>query len=216
MFEPQADDYRMFFTNIFSFGARKELVEYAYNATRRDLLRRYDVLAPIFRKHGIVLRKDVLLDHSRNLWTGVGLIGGSRRDAVDGELPTADRLATALDVLDARLDVGVKRRARLRRVAVATAAPCSALLPLEGEEHGQDEQPDPEDHVPFRHERDDAADETCTGQQRRAHAGQRVLGGLPGRALEHAQALGHQHRRLHQRIHQVGAPRSPSRACAAG
>ena len=62
LLEPQPDDYRMFFTNIFSFGSRKELVEYAYNATRRDLLRRYDELAPIFRKRGIVLRKDVLLD----------------------------------------------------------------------------------------------------------------------------------------------------------
>ncbi len=120
LFEPQPDDYRMFFTNIFSFGSRRELAEYAYNATRRDLLRRYDELAPIFRKHGIVLRKDVLLDRSRNLWTGVGLIGGSRPDAVDGEMPAADRLATTLDALERRLTAAGERSSRSpRRTAAA-------------------------------------------------------------------------------------------------
>ena len=73
LFEPQPDDYRMFFTNIFSFGSRKELCEYAYRATRRDLLRRYDELAPVFSRHGIRLRRDVLEDDTLDLWRGVGL-----------------------------------------------------------------------------------------------------------------------------------------------
>lgn len=119
LFEPQPDDYRMFFTNIFSFGSRKELAEYAYNATRRDLLRRYDELAPVFRRHGIVLRRDVLLDWSRNLWTGVGLIGGSRRDSVDGEMSAADRLGKALDALDARIAAPARRPRRVRGAAPA-------------------------------------------------------------------------------------------------
>jgi NTE family protein len=119
LFEPQPDDYRMFFTNIFSFGSRKELAEYAYNATRRDLLRRYDELAPVFRRHGIVLRRDVLLDRSRNLWTGVGLIGGSRRDSVDGEMSAADRLGKALDALDARIAAPARRPRRVRGAAPA-------------------------------------------------------------------------------------------------
>ncbi|MBL8143159.1 MAG: patatin-like phospholipase family protein [Acidobacteria bacterium] len=119
LFEPQPDDYRMFFTNIFSFGSRKELAEYAYNATRRDLLRRYDELAPVFRRHGIVLRRDVLLDRSRNLWTGVGLIGGSRRDSVDGEMSAADRLGKALDALDARIAAPARRPRRVRAAAPA-------------------------------------------------------------------------------------------------
>lgn len=119
LFEPQPDDYRMFFTNIFSFGSRKELAEYAYNATRRDLLRRYDELAPVFRRHGITLRRDVLHDRSRNLWTGVGLIGGSRRDSVDGEMSAADRLGKALDALDARIAAPVRRPRRARAAAPA-------------------------------------------------------------------------------------------------
>ena len=73
LIEPQPDDYRMFFTNIFSFGSRKELCEYAYRATRRDLLRRYDELAPVFSRHGIRLRRDVLEDDTLDLWRGVGL-----------------------------------------------------------------------------------------------------------------------------------------------
>lgn len=117
LFEPQPDDYRMFFTNIFSFGSRKELAQHAYNATRRDLLRRYDELAPIFKAHGIELRKDVLLDHTRDLWTGVGLIGGSRRDSVDGEMSAVDRLGRALDALDASLGAPGMGTRRPRRAA---------------------------------------------------------------------------------------------------
>jgi predicted acylesterase/phospholipase RssA len=112
LFEPKPDDYRMFFTNIFSFGSRKELAEYAYNATRRDLLARYDELAPVFKRHGVVLRKDILLDRSRDLWSGVGLIGGSRRDSVDGEMTATDRLGKALDALEERLERPARRRPR--------------------------------------------------------------------------------------------------------
>ena len=46
--------------------------EHAYEATRRDLLARYDELAPIFAQHGITLRRDVL-EEKRNLWQQVEL-----------------------------------------------------------------------------------------------------------------------------------------------
>lgn len=100
LFEPQPDDYRMFFTNIFSFASRRELCEYAYRATLRDLLKRYDVLGPVFAKHGIRLRKEVLLDKRRDLWEGVGLLGGTRRDTVDGRLPLTGALDRALSRLE--------------------------------------------------------------------------------------------------------------------
>lgn len=70
LFEPSSDDYLMFFTNIFSFSERRAVCEHAYKAIRRDLLARYDELAPIFAEHGLTLRKDVLLE-TRDLWTGV-------------------------------------------------------------------------------------------------------------------------------------------------
>jgi hypothetical protein len=98
--EPQPDDYRMFFTNIFSFASRRELCEYAYKATRRDLLKRYDELAPVFAKHGLRLRREVLDDPARDLWAGVGLRGGRRRDTVEGPIPVTDALAHALSRLE--------------------------------------------------------------------------------------------------------------------
>lgn len=101
VFEPQPDDYRMFFTNIFSFSSRKELCEYAYRATRRDLLRRYDEIAPVLRRHGIRLRRDVLVDPTRDLWGGVGLKGGEHRDRVAGDLSVEATLDRALDSLNA-------------------------------------------------------------------------------------------------------------------
>ena len=70
LFEPHRDDYLMFFTNIFSFSERRAVCEHAYQAIRRDLLARYDELAPIFAEHGLTLRKDVLLE-TRDLWKGV-------------------------------------------------------------------------------------------------------------------------------------------------
>jgi predicted acylesterase/phospholipase RssA len=73
LLEPRRDDYAMFFTNIFGFAERRAVAEHAYRATRRDLLARYDELAPVLARHGITLRRDVLEDADLDLWRGVGL-----------------------------------------------------------------------------------------------------------------------------------------------
>jgi predicted acylesterase/phospholipase RssA len=104
LFEPQPDDYWMFFTNIFSFSSRKAVAEAAYRATQRDLLRRYDELSKVLGRHGIRLRRDVLVDPMRDLWAGVGLEGGPRRDRVAGDLPFAKALDRALSSLERWLD----------------------------------------------------------------------------------------------------------------
>jgi NTE family protein len=70
LIQPQRDDYLMFFTNIFGLSERQAVCEYAYKATRRDLLARYDELAPIFARHGVTLRKDIL-EEPRSLWEEV-------------------------------------------------------------------------------------------------------------------------------------------------
>ncbi|MFL6194015.1 MAG: patatin-like phospholipase family protein [Thermoanaerobaculia bacterium] len=70
LLEPHNDDYLMFFTNIFSFSERRAVAEHAYDAVRRDLLARYDELAPMFARSGITLRRDVL-EEPRGLWDGV-------------------------------------------------------------------------------------------------------------------------------------------------
>ena len=98
LFEPQRDDYLMFFTNIFSFTARRFVCELAYESTRRDLLRRYDTLAPLLARHGITLRKDVLLDEKRSLWRGVGL------PPADEQEPVTETLGRVLDRIDAFLE----------------------------------------------------------------------------------------------------------------
>lgn len=106
LFEPQPDDYRMFFTNIFSFASRKAICDHAYHVTRRHLLRRFDELAPVFARHGITLQKDVLQDEGRDLWDGVGLAFDRRRPEA-AAVPVAvamDRVLTRLEHLIADHD----------------------------------------------------------------------------------------------------------------
>ena len=109
LIEPERDDYRMFFTNIFGFSERRAICEHAYQATRRNLLARYDTLAPVLARHGVTLRKDILEDQSRALWPGVGLEDpqpGRRRPTLPlrETRETAAGLTRRLDDLSARLD----------------------------------------------------------------------------------------------------------------
>ncbi len=73
LIEPERDDYRMFFTNIFRFSARRTVADHAYRATRRELLRRRAELEPVLARHGLRLRTEMLADASRDLWSGVSL-----------------------------------------------------------------------------------------------------------------------------------------------
>ncbi len=110
LLEPDRDDYEMFFSNIFSFSERSAVCAHAYDSIRRDLLNRFDVLAPIIARHGLKLRRDILEDTSRELWRGVGLDssaaaalarnGGSR----ESSHATLERLDSVLDRLQASLE----------------------------------------------------------------------------------------------------------------
>jgi predicted acylesterase/phospholipase RssA len=104
LLEPDRDDHRMFFTNIFSFSARRAVCSHAYDRTRADLLARFDDLAPIFARHGLTLRRDVLEDEARELWTGVGIDDEAPAPRRGDDLATLDRLSAALDRLEARLE----------------------------------------------------------------------------------------------------------------
>ena len=98
LFEPRSDDYLMFFTNIFSFSERRAVCEHAYQAIRRDLLARYDELAPVFAEHGLKLRKDVLLE-KRDLWAGVDRAPRPSKTATSGHA-TVRRLDDVLSRLE--------------------------------------------------------------------------------------------------------------------
>lgn len=102
LFEPHADDFLMFFTNIFSFSERQAVCEHAYRAVRRDLLTRYDELAPLFARHGITLRRDIL-EETRSLWDGVYGERPRRLPATSGNT-VARRLDDALSRLERLLD----------------------------------------------------------------------------------------------------------------
>ncbi|HEX6534170.1 MAG TPA: patatin-like phospholipase family protein [Gemmatimonadaceae bacterium] len=81
LLEPDEDEYELFFANVFSFRARRHICRRGYDATRRDLLRRYDEVAPVLALHGLTLRADVLRDESRDVWASVGLPRERRRAA---------------------------------------------------------------------------------------------------------------------------------------
>lgn len=71
VFEPNADDGELFFTNAFSFAARRRVCEIAYRNTLADLRQRADVLAPMLAAHGIALRREVLADPRRSILDGL-------------------------------------------------------------------------------------------------------------------------------------------------
>jgi predicted acylesterase/phospholipase RssA len=102
MLEPKRDDYTMFFTNIFGFSDRRSVCEHAYAATREELRRRYDELAPLFARQGLTLRRDVLEDREREIWAGVGL--GPKGERPHRELAVVTDLDHALRRLEAMVE----------------------------------------------------------------------------------------------------------------
>lgn len=71
LFEPDREDAKMFFTNVFSFSGRHWVCEHAYQTTRQDLLSRRAELEPILARHGIRMRVDLLEDRDRHYYTGL-------------------------------------------------------------------------------------------------------------------------------------------------
>ena len=67
LFEPDHGDDELFFINIFATSGRRRLCEHAYRATRAQLWQRRHELAPILKKHGLILDLDVLQQNHRTL-----------------------------------------------------------------------------------------------------------------------------------------------------
>jgi len=97
LFEPDRDDAKMFFTNVFSFSGRDWVCEHAYQTTRQDLLARRAELEPIFARHGIRMRLEVLEDPDRRYYTG---LRNQRGLALQSNLasPSKDRGQLARDL----------------------------------------------------------------------------------------------------------------------
>jgi predicted acylesterase/phospholipase RssA len=110
VFEPKPSDYRMFYTNIFSFENRKEVCEYAYHTTRRDLLNRADELEPVLEKYGITLNRSVLEDETKTLYPKY--MDKQRRIGGHQSLKQVDEVLDALDrILDDIEDIQDKGEA---------------------------------------------------------------------------------------------------------
>jgi hypothetical protein len=92
VFEPNADDGELFFTNVFSFAARRRVCEIAYRNTLTDLRQRADVLRPMLAAYGITLRKDIVDDPGRSILDGL--------DTPPRGTETTARLRRALDEVD--------------------------------------------------------------------------------------------------------------------
>jgi predicted acylesterase/phospholipase RssA len=111
LFEPNADDAEMFFTNIFSYHSRQRLTEHAYRATLDDLRERRAEIEPILQRNGIRLRDEVVNDRQRSLLSSLGL-----KRTSPSTRPTA-RLRLALDDLEATI------AARASKPSTRRAAP---------------------------------------------------------------------------------------------
>jgi NTE family protein len=65
LFEPDADDDEVFFTNAFSFASRRRLCQHAYQQTMRDFRNNFAVLSEVFGRHNIELNKAAIFDTNR-------------------------------------------------------------------------------------------------------------------------------------------------------
>jgi NTE family protein len=100
LFQPDLDDAKMFFTNVFSYSDRRRLCEHAYQSTRADLRRRGAELETVLGRHGVSINSKVLADEHRTL-----LAPGRQRRARrtgDADLTTA-KLHETLDRLEGLL-----------------------------------------------------------------------------------------------------------------
>jgi NTE family protein len=71
LFEPDRDDERMFFANVFRYSDRRRLVDHAYQRTRQDLRRHARQLAPVLQRHGLRLSAKALRDPHRSFHRAV-------------------------------------------------------------------------------------------------------------------------------------------------
>lgn len=90
--EPNRNDERMFFTNVFSYASRNELIDHAYRTTRAELLAKADELERFLERFGLGLNRR-LLKQDRSF-----------KDSMNSEkrylAPMGNSLARSLDRLD--------------------------------------------------------------------------------------------------------------------
>ncbi len=66
LLEPDRDDAKLFFANVFRYSGRQSVVDHAYQRTRRDLLARADALSTMLQSRGLKLDLRRLRDPRRS------------------------------------------------------------------------------------------------------------------------------------------------------
>ena len=92
VFEPNADDSELFFTNLFSFSSRHRVCQLAYRNTLADVRKRAATLKPMLAAHGIRYNEDIVQDRNRSILAGL--------DVAPRMTETTARLRRALDDVD--------------------------------------------------------------------------------------------------------------------
>lgn len=90
LFEPKADDYRMFYNNIFSYSTRREVSEHAYHMTLENVRERSDEIEPVLNKYGLELNYETLNNPEQNLYT-------NQMQPVKGKLASLDETLNKLN-----------------------------------------------------------------------------------------------------------------------
>lgn len=99
LFEPDAGDSKMFFTNVFSYANREMVCQHAYRTTRRDLWLRRRRLAPILERHGVTINENLLRDGGRHFTSALARRPDPRRLG-NYKNATTNRLDALLDRLE--------------------------------------------------------------------------------------------------------------------
>ncbi|MDA3934064.1 MAG: patatin-like phospholipase family protein [Gammaproteobacteria bacterium] len=96
LIEPNANDERIFFTNIFSYSDRRQLCDHAYQATRAELRLQAEQLNELLLPYHLSLNMDILTDETRSLKQSLS-VGGRQHATVSKSLHKAlDRLRHTL------------------------------------------------------------------------------------------------------------------------
>lgn len=96
--EPDAEDEKLFTSNLFSYSKRDELCAYAYQVTRRHLQKQQHALKPILARHGLALNSSKLASNKRNLDDYI-------KDQMN-PMTWAERLHHSLDTLEQTIQAG--------------------------------------------------------------------------------------------------------------
>jgi NTE family protein len=93
LLEPDRRDETLFFSNVFGYAGRRQLVEHAYHKTRRDLLTQATSLAPLLQRHGLRLDIQQLRNGRRRFATA----GQERRQRARRACQRLDRALERLE-----------------------------------------------------------------------------------------------------------------------